>query len=104
MVREIRQIEIGQLHLRYAHTRIERPRESLALAASIERIGQIIPVIVTVTFVLLDGYLRVRALKTCGRDTVHGGDLGLQRRRGPRGDPRPVPQQKMGCPRGGGPP
>lgn len=70
MVREIRQIEIGQLHLRYAHTRIERPRESLALAASIERMGQIIPVIVSGTFVLLDGYLRVRALKTCGHDTV----------------------------------
>ena len=58
------------LDLRYAHTRIERPKESLALAASIERIGQIVPVIVTTTFVLLDGYLRVKAMKHLGRDTV----------------------------------
>jgi ParB family chromosome partitioning protein len=69
-LREIREIEIGQLNLRFAHTRIERPRESIALAASIERAGQIIPVIVTKTFVLLDGFLRVKALKHCGRDTV----------------------------------
>jgi ParB-like chromosome segregation protein Spo0J len=69
-LRQIREIEIGQLHLRYAHTRIERPKENLALAASIERVGQIIPVIVSGTFVLLDGYLRVKALKVCGRDTV----------------------------------
>ena len=32
--------------------------------------GQIIPVIVSGAFVLLDGYLRVKALKACGRDTV----------------------------------
>ena len=70
MVRQMREIEIGQCDLRYAHTRIERPRESLALAASIERIGQIVPVIVTTTFVLLDGYLRVKALKHLGRDMV----------------------------------
>jgi hypothetical protein len=68
--REIREIEIAQLDLRYAHTRIERPKESLALAASIDRIGQIVPVIVTKAFVLLDGYLRVIALRHCGRDTV----------------------------------
>jgi ParB family transcriptional regulator, chromosome partitioning protein len=70
MVREIREIEIGLLHLRYAHTRIERARERLALAASLERLGQIVPVTVTTTFVLLDGYLRVKALTHLGRDTV----------------------------------
>jgi ParB-like chromosome segregation protein Spo0J len=69
-LRQIREIEIGQCDLRYAHTRIERPKESLALAASVERIGQIVPVIVTTAFVLLDGYLRVKALKHLGRDTV----------------------------------
>ena len=68
--REIREIEIAQLDLRYAHTRIERPKESLALAASLERTGQIVPVIVTKAFVLLDGYLRVMAMKHCGLDTV----------------------------------
>ena len=68
--RQIREIEIAQLDLRYAWTRIECPKESLALAASIERIGQLVPVVVTGTFVLLDGYLRVKAMKHCGRDTV----------------------------------
>lgn len=68
--REIREIEIAQLDLRYAHTRIERPKESLSLAASLERAGQIVPVIVTKAFVLLDGYLRVKAMRHCGRDTV----------------------------------
>ena len=70
MVREIKEIEIGRLHLDYAHTRIERSKESLALSASIERLGQIVPVIVTNAFVLLDGYLRVKALRHLGRDTV----------------------------------
>ena len=70
MVREIREIEIGQLHLRYAHTRIERPRERLTLAASLERLGQIVPVTVTKALVLLDGYLRVKALTHLGHDTV----------------------------------
>ncbi len=72
-LREIKEIEIAQLHLRYAHTRIERPKESLALAGSIECVGQIIPVIVVregMIFVLLDGYLRVKALRHCGRDTA----------------------------------
>ena len=69
-LREIKDIEIAQLHLRYAHTRIERPERVLALAASIERIGQIVPVIVLNTIVLLDGYLRVMALRRLGHDTV----------------------------------
>lgn len=71
--REIKEIEIAQLCLRYGHTRIERPKESLALASSIEQVGQIIPVIVVregIGFVLLDGYLRVKALRHCGRDTA----------------------------------
>jgi hypothetical protein len=66
----VREIEIGLLHLDYAHTRIERPKESLALAVSIERLGQIVPVIVTKTLILLDGYLRVKAMRHLGRDTV----------------------------------
>jgi len=69
-LREIKEVEITKLHLRYAPTRIERPERVLALAASIERVGQIIPVIALRTFVLLDGYLRVKALKRLGRDTV----------------------------------
>jgi len=72
-LREIKEIEIAQLHLRYAHTRIEWPQRVLALAHSIERFGQILPVIVLRegnSFVLIDGYLRVKALKRCLRDTV----------------------------------
>ena len=70
MVREIKEIEVAQLNLRYAPTRIERPKESLALAAAIDRLGQIVPVIVTKTHVLLDGYLRVKAMTHLGRDTI----------------------------------
>ena len=73
-LREIKEIEMAHLHLRYAHTRIEWPQRVLALASSIERFGQILPVIVlregTHSFVLIDGYLRVKALKRCLRDTV----------------------------------
>jgi ParB family transcriptional regulator, chromosome partitioning protein len=73
-LREVREIEMAQLQLRYAHTRIERPEKVLALASSIERYGQILPVIVwregEHCFVLIDGYLRVKALKRCLRDTV----------------------------------
>jgi ParB-like chromosome segregation protein Spo0J len=72
--REVKEIEMAQLHLRYAHTRIEWPQRVLALASSIERFGQILPVIVLKeegnSFVLLDGYLRVKAMKRCLRDTV----------------------------------
>jgi hypothetical protein len=73
-VREVKEVEIAQLHLRYAHTRIQRPERVMALASSIERFGQILPVIVmrqgTGAFVLIDGYLRVKALGRCGCDTV----------------------------------
>jgi ParB family chromosome partitioning protein len=73
-LREVKEIEMAQLQLRYAHTRIERPEKVLALASSIERYGQILPVIVLRegihSFVLIDGYLRVKALKRCGSDTV----------------------------------
>jgi len=72
--REVKEIEMAHLELRYAHTRIERPERVLALASSIERYGQILPVIVwrqgVHAFVLIDGYLRVKALKRCLRDTV----------------------------------
>jgi ParB-like chromosome segregation protein Spo0J len=73
-LREVKEIEMAQIHLRYAHTRIERPERVLALASSIERFGQILPVIVlregVNSFVLIDGYLRVKALKRCLRDAV----------------------------------
>lgn len=68
---DVREIEIRNLNLRYAHTRIARPKEDLALAASIERIGQIIPVVVVgKEMTLVDGYVRVKALTRLGWDTV----------------------------------
>jgi ParB-like chromosome segregation protein Spo0J len=73
-LREVKEIEIVHLHLRYAHTRIYRPERVYALASSIERFGQILPVIVlregVNSFVLIDGYLRVKAMGRCMRDTV----------------------------------
>jgi ParB family transcriptional regulator, chromosome partitioning protein len=73
-LREVREIEMAQLQLRYAHTRIERPDRVLVLASSMERFGQILPVIVLReeknSFILIDGYQRVKALKRCGRDTL----------------------------------
>jgi ParB family transcriptional regulator, chromosome partitioning protein len=73
-LREVKEIEIARLHLRYAHTRSDWPERVMALAGSIERFGQILPVIVlreeAGSFILIDGYLRVQALKRCGRDTL----------------------------------
>jgi len=73
-VREIKEIEIGRLHLRYAHTRIQRVERVSSLISSMEHFGQILPVIVlreaTETLVLIDGYQRVKALERSGRDTV----------------------------------
>jgi ParB family chromosome partitioning protein len=70
----VKEIEIAHLKLRYAHTRIHRPERVSSLASSIERFGQIIPVIALRegmdSLVLIDGYLRVKALRRCGRDTV----------------------------------
>ncbi len=67
----MQEIEIRQLNLRYAPTRIERPKQSLALMDSIERIGQIVPVVVIKEgMTLMDGYLRVSALMRLRRDTV----------------------------------
>jgi ParB-like chromosome segregation protein Spo0J len=73
-LREVKEIEIAHLQLRYAHTRIYRPERVSSLASSIERFGQIIPVIALRegmnSFVLIDGYLRLKAVQRCGRDTV----------------------------------
>jgi ParB-like chromosome segregation protein Spo0J len=73
-LREVKEVEIAHLQLRYAHTRIHRPARVSSLASSIERFGQIIPVIALRegmgSLVLIDGYLRVEAVQRCRRDTV----------------------------------
>ncbi|MBM3298689.1 MAG: chromosome partitioning protein ParB [Deltaproteobacteria bacterium] len=67
------EIEIAGLVLRYAHTRIVKPKALTMMTGSLERFGQINPVLVVVEdrlFVLIDGYLRVLSLTRLGRDTV----------------------------------
>lgn len=71
---ELTHLEISQLDLRYAHTRIRRPEALLPLMRSLEKWGQRRPVSVVrsdpSSHVLVDGYLRVEALRRCGKDTV----------------------------------
>jgi ParB family chromosome partitioning protein len=71
---DIKEIEIAHLELRYAHTRIRDVRYERRLCASLETHGQLTPVVVVpqapVGHVLLDGYVRVAALKRLGRDRV----------------------------------
>jgi ParB family chromosome partitioning protein len=67
-------LEIAHLDLRYAHTRIRRPEALLPLMRSLEKWGQLRPVSVVCSeppcHVLVDGYLRVDALRRCGKDMV----------------------------------
>jgi ParB family transcriptional regulator, chromosome partitioning protein len=71
---EVKEIEIAHLDLRYAHTRIRNIRSERRLCASLESHGQITPVVVVpqdpLGHILLDGYLRVAALKCLGQDRV----------------------------------
>ena len=69
----MRVLEISQLSLRYADTRIQaRPRRA-RLAAAIAEQGQLSPVLVhpaDAQFALVDGYARVGALQDLGQDFV----------------------------------
>jgi len=71
---DVKQIEIAHLDLWYAHTRIRNIRSEKRLCASLESHGQLTPVVVVPQdpsgHVLLDGYLRVAALKRLGQDRV----------------------------------
>lgn len=69
-------IEIAHLNLRYAHTRIRSVAAAVQMAEAIERFGQTSPVLVVPgeappEYILIDGYLRVEALKRCSQDMVH---------------------------------
>jgi ParB family transcriptional regulator, chromosome partitioning protein len=67
------EIELASLVLRYAHTRIPKPKQLRMLSGSMERYGQITPVMCVLEGthpVLIDGYLRVEALKLMGKDTL----------------------------------
>jgi ParB family chromosome partitioning protein len=77
------EIDVSSLALRYAHTRIARPKALNMIINSMDRYGQITPAIVAQEgdlIILIDGYLRVEALKRLGRDTIiaeicHEGEL-----------------------------
>ena len=69
------QLELHQLTLRYERLRKRSPRDERALLVSLSEIGQQLPVVVieeAPSFILIDGYKRVRALKRLARDTVRG--------------------------------
>ena len=66
-------LELHQLTLRFERLRKRRPREERSLLVSLTEIGQQLPVVViqeAPSFILIDGYKRVRALKRLARDTV----------------------------------
>jgi ParB/RepB/Spo0J family partition protein len=66
-------LELHQLTLRYERLSKRQPREERSLLVSLTEIGQQLPVVViqeAPSFILIDGYKRVRALKRLARDTV----------------------------------
>lgn len=69
-------LEIAQIHRRYAGLRVMDPGRVSRLAASIAADGQRSPVLV-VGDVLIDGYHRARALDELGRDLVSAVRLDL---------------------------
>lgn len=68
------EIDLHCLDLRFAHLRLGRAKTLETLVRSIERDGQRTPVVAVLEadhrWVLIDGYLRVAALRRCGQDTV----------------------------------
>ena len=70
----IKPIEIVHLNLHYSHVRVQDPRAVIRMADSMERYGQIMPILVVTAeaprYTLIDGYLRVAAAKRCGKDTL----------------------------------
>ena len=73
------ELERHQIELRYEAMRIRDPSREARLAASLATEGQRHPVLVFrdegAGLVLVDGYRRVRALASLGRDTVLAMDL-----------------------------
>lgn len=68
------EVDLHCLVLRFAHLRLGRAKALETLVRSIERDGQLTPVVAVTSAdqkrVLIDGYLRVEALRRCGQDTV----------------------------------
>jgi ParB-like chromosome segregation protein Spo0J len=67
------ELELHQLTLRFERLRKRQPREERSLLVSLVEIGQQLPVVViqeAPSFILIDGYKRVRAMRRLARDTV----------------------------------
>lgn len=66
------ELEFHQIAMKYESLRITMPARQARLAASLAMEGQLSPVQVVESegYVLIDGYRRVSALRTLGRDTV----------------------------------
>ena len=67
-----RELDLHRLELRYAATRVADPGAARQLKASLERCGQLVPCVVVKDpdgsgLVLIDGYLRVEALRRLHR-------------------------------------
>jgi len=66
--------DLHQLDLRFASLRLRQPRVVDRLARSIEQDGQVVPVVAVAEsanrWVLIDGYLRIEALRRLARDTA----------------------------------
>ena len=72
------ELEFHQLALRYERLKVVRPEPERRLLASLAEVGQQVPIVVVQeagddSFVVIDGYKRVRALRRLGRDTVAAG-------------------------------
>ena len=67
------EVDLSSLDLRYAHTRIARPKHAEMIASSIERFDQITPVLIIPEderLVLIHGFVRLAAIRKLGRDTI----------------------------------
>jgi ParB/RepB/Spo0J family partition protein len=67
------ELELDMLSLRYERLRRLEPRREKRLLASLAEVGQQFPILVVEaeeTFVVIDGYKRVRALRKLGREIV----------------------------------
>lgn len=68
-------LELHRIEMTFAHLHMALPTQVRKLASTIDIYGQLTPVIVVpsttnVHFILIDGYLRIQALKKLRRDTV----------------------------------
>lgn len=67
------EVDLGSLDLRYAHTRVTKPKHVDMIANSIDRFGQITPVLIIPQdefLVLIHGFVRLAAMRKLGRDTI----------------------------------